>query len=121
MKRKMFVFLLSLRPPVVARRVDTGPSETQTDVGGAGGGATGPPVAGRVRSKTFEEYERDTTDAWDDEEEREDMSRLSVPAELQNELKQQQLKETGSDSGAAPPRRREGRGKGVWRCLCTNV
>ena len=82
--------------------------ETQAEVGGAGGGATG-----RIRSKTFEEYERDTTDAWDDQEEREDMLRLSVPAVLENELKQQQMKETtNSDSAAAPPRKREGRGKG---------
>ena len=82
--------------------------------------ATGPPVAGRVRSKTFEEYERDTTDAWD-EEEREDISRLSVPAELENELKQQQAAGASSDSAAAPPRRREGRGKGVCVCVCVCV
>ena len=103
---------LLLSPPVVMRKSEAGSSEVQAEVGGAGGGATGPLVAGRSRSKTFEEYERDTTDAWDDREEREDMSRLSVPAELENELKQQQLKETCSDSAPAPPRRREGRGKG---------
>ncbi|CAI8031625.1 TBC1 domain family member 22B, partial [Geodia barretti] len=108
-------------PPVVMRKSEAGSSEVQAEVGGAGGGATGPLVAGRSRSKTFEEYERDTTDAWDDREEREDMSRLSVPAELENELKQQQLKETCSDSAPAPPRRREGRGKGDIKSFFTDV
>jgi hypothetical protein len=108
-------------PPVVVRKSEAGSSEAQAEVGGAGGGATGPLVAGRSRSKTFEEYERDTTDAWDDKEEREDMSRLSVPTELENELKQQQLKETCSDSAPAPPRRREGRGKGDIKSFFTDV
>ena len=66
-------------------------------------------MMGRSRSKTFEEYEKDTTDAWDDQEE--DISKLSIPAELEHELKQQQ-REATSDTGAAPGRRRGGRGKG---------
>ena len=35
----------------------------------------------RVRSKTFEEYEKETDDAWDDKEE--DFSDLSVPSDLE--------------------------------------
>lgn len=64
---------------------------------------------GRSRSKTFEEYQKDTTDAWDDGEE-EGISQLSVPTKLENELKQRQYREASSDSGAAPSRKRVGRG-----------
>ena len=80
------------------------------------GGATGAgsAVVGRVRSKTFEEYEKDTTDAWDDEEE--DISQLSVPAELENELRLQHKEAASSDSAASPTRRRVG-GKGKGRSL----
>lgn len=63
---------------------------------------------GRSRSKTFEEFQKDTTDAWDDGEE-EGISQLSVPAELENELKQQH-RGASSDSGAAPTRKRVGKG-----------
>lgn len=87
------------------------------EVGVAGGVATEQGVAhGRIRSKTFEEYERDTTDAWDEEEvEEEDITQLSVPAKLEYQLKQQQQMGTVgsmSDSAATPPRRREGKTKG---------
>ena len=72
---------------------------------------------GRARSKTFEEYEKDTTDAWgEEEEEEEDISRLSVPAKLESELKQQHIEAAASsDSAVAPARRREGKGKGELR------
>ena len=76
-------------------------------MGGAVGSGT--TAGGRVRSKTFEEYEKYTTDAWGDEEE--DVSQQqSVPADLESELKQQR-EASSSDSGAAPGRR-VGRGKG---------
>lgn len=80
------------------------------------GGATGagPAVTGRVRSRTFEEYEKYTTDAWDDEEE--DISRLSVPSELENELRLQHREAANSDSAVAPTRRRAG-GKGKGKLL----
>lgn len=73
-----------------------------------GHGASGTVPMGRSRSKTFEEYQKDTTDAWDDGEE-EGISQLSVPAELENELKQQH-RGASSDSGAAPTRKRVGKG-----------
>ena len=73
------------------------------------GGASGAAAVGRPRSKTFAEYEKDTTDAWGDEEEED--TQLSVPSELENELKQQHS-EASSDTGAAPSRRRASKGKG---------
>ena len=81
-------------------------------MGGASG--VGPSVVGRVRSKTFEEYEKDTTDAWDDEEEEGDISQLSVPAELEHELQLQHREQvTSSDSGAATPTRKRVGSKGT--------
>ena len=87
------------------------PSGGQGTVGGASGSA-GTTTGGRIRSKTFEEYEKYTTDAWGDEED-DASQQQSVPADLESELKQQQQRESSSsDSGAAPNRRRVGRGKG---------
>ena len=78
-------------------------------MGGAGGSGT--TAGGRIRSKTFEEYEKYTTDAWGDEVE--DVSQQqSVPADLESELKQQQQKEASSSDSGAAPGRRVGRGKG---------
>lgn len=74
----------------------------------AGHSVSGTVPTGRGRSKTFEEYQKDTTDAWDDREE-EGISQLSIPAKLENELKQQH-RGASSDSGAAPSRKRIGKG-----------
>ena len=88
------------------------PSGASAGGGGGGGGGGAGGGGGRSRSKTFEEYEKDTTDAWDDnEEEEEDISALSLPSGLQNELKHQQ-QGAMSDSGTPGGRRRVGKGKG---------
>ena len=69
----------------------------------------------RPRSKTFEEYEKDTDDVWDDNEED-----MSTPAQLEFPTPDDGRGERG---GAANTRKQAGSngGKGISECVCVCV
>lgn len=70
----------------------------------------------RPRSKTFEEYEKETDDAWDDREE-------EFSDSLPSELEVQQLGPLGKEGGEEGGGRRNqsnSRGKGKSVCVCVS-
>ena len=75
----------------------------------------------RPRSKTFEEYEKETDDAWDD---REEEFSDSLPSELEVQ-RLEPLGEEGGEEGGARRNRSNSRGKGksecVWVWVCVHV
>lgn len=71
----------------------------------------------RPRSKTFEEYSKETADIWDD---REDLLELSLPStdlEFSKGDKEKKLGATGEGS----PKRRNSKGKGKCECLVKSL
>ena len=71
----------------------------------------------RPRSKTFEEYEKETDDAWDD---REEEFSDSLPSELEVQ-RLEPLGEEGGEEGGARRNRSNSRGKGKSECVCVWV
>ena len=71
----------------------------------------------RPRSKTFEEYEKETDDAWDD---REEEFSESLPSDLELQ-RPEPLGEGGGEEGGAWMKRSNSKGKGKSVCVCVCV